>query len=554
SRFVGSTNLNVTLRTNMTNGNWSIQNVTFRFVNKTGVTGQQVYNTTVFNGTPNPAGAVFFQNTSFDTRLLLDGVYDLNVTVQNITTIINNATSTNITIDNTAPFVNVSGLNAGPTTPTIQYGQNFTVNTMQNVSFNATAYDLEPGIVNNASREFELSADNTNHTIYFWFDNGTGNDFNLTPVNDSGKWSVKYNLSMLSGGNEWQTVRVMANDSMSNGTINNRNDSVFWNFTVDRTNPKVTASSSGVTSTAATLKVSTNESVLNCSFSVSNGAGSGVLTGPATSFTSKALVLLPGNDYTATVTCGDFVGNTGTGSVTFTSSAAAAASSGGGGAGGSSGGISTGVQGSFEKKVWASINAGETASVALKNGVVGVTEVSFSVPSKVYGAWINVAKKDKLPSSVSSFNGKVYKNVEITKGPALAKEGAFTDATVKFKVEKTWLAEQKLTKEAVALHHYQNVKWVKLQTQVGEDDGTYVHYNAKTPNFSYFVIGQESGAQAAPVAEAPAEEAVVEAPVAEAPAEEPAMEQKGMSTGLIVALLAALVVVVAVVLYMRKKK
>ena len=557
ARLIGSTNLNVTLLANMTNGNWSIQNATFRWLNVSNGSannnGSGGYNTTVFNGSVNAQGLVspspvFFQNTSFDTRLLPDGVYTLNITVQNITTIISNATSTNITIDNTAPIVNVSGLNTGLGNPTIQYGQNFTVNTMQNVTFNATAWDFEPNTANDQNNEFNISS------VYFWFDNGTGNDFNVTATNLSGRWSVKYNLSDLSGGNEWQTVRVMANDTMSNGTINNLNNTVYWNFTVDRTNPKVTVTSSGVTSTAATISVSTNESVLNCSYSVSNGAGSGVLSGPASSF-SKALVLLPGNDYTATVTCGDFVGNTGSGSASFTSSATTASSNGGGGSGGSSGGISTGVQGSFEKKVWTSINAGETASVTLKNGAVGVTEVSFNVPSTIYGAWVNVAKKESLPSSVSSFEGKVYRNLEISKGPALAKEGAFTDATIKFKVEKAWLAEKQLTKEAVALHHFADGKWTQLQTQVGEDDGTYVHYSAKTPGFSYFVIGEKSGAAPAPAAEVSAEQPAATEPAAEADeATAPAMEQKGMSKGLLVGLLVALVVIVAVVLWMRKRK
>jgi len=145
--------------------------------------------------------------------------------------------------------------------------------------------------------------------------------------------------------------------------------------------------------------------------------------------------------------------------------------------------------------------------------------------------------------------------VEITKGPALAKEGAFTDATIKFKVEKVWLAEKQLTKEAVALHHYLNGGWTQLSTTVGEDDGTYVHYSAKTPGFSYFVIGEKSGAA---TAEVPAEAAPVEAPTEEAAAEaapeEAAMEQKGKNTTLLVGVLAALVVIVAVVVYLKKRR
>ena len=437
----------------------------------------------------------------------------------------------NFTVDRTSPNVTINLGTAN--NPTIQFGSNFTATT-NNRTFNTSVFDNLTLV----------------DAVYFWFDNATGLDFNRTPTNNSGQWSLNFNVSTLYTGNGeiTQTVRVMTND-----TVHNLNNSVFWNFTIDMIAPVVTASSSGVTATAATLTATINESTNNCTYSVTNGAGSGTMAkASSTSFTAT-VVLLASNDYVASLTCQDFAGNQNTTTTSFTSlAAAAAASNGGGGSGGSSGGISTGVQGSFEKKVWTSINAGETASVTLKNGVVGVTEVSLTVPSTVYGAWISVAKKDSLPSSVSSFNGKVYKNLEISKGPALNKEGSFTDAVVKFKVEKTWLAEKQLTKEAVALHHYVDNKWTQLSTLVGEDDGTYVHYSAKTPGFSYFVIGEKSGAA---VAEAPAE-AVVAAPAeaaAEAPVEAP-MEKKGMSTGLIVALLAALVVVVAVVMYMKKKR
>ena len=157
--------------------------------------------------------------------------------------------------------------------------------------------------------------------------------------------------------------------------------------------------------------------------------------------------------------------------------------------------------------------------------------------------------------TVSSFSGNVYKNIEIIKGPALNKEGSFTDAAIEFKVEKAWLAEKQLGKEAVALHRYVNGAWVELSTTVGEDDGTYVHYSAKTPGFSYFVIGEKSGAAAAaPEAEAVPVEAPTEEAAAEAPAEAPVMDEKSLSKTWVVALLAALVVVVAVVVYLRKKR
>ena len=440
----------------------------------------------------------------------------------------------NFTIDKSVPNITLNTSTTPAGVPLLS-GNNFSASKL-NASFNVSAFDNVTGI------DF----------LYFWFDNGTGKDFNITAANVSGVWTVNYNVSSLFEG--MQGVRIVANDS-----ANNLNESFFYNFTIDRTAPTITLATSSIGTDTAKVTVTTNESVSNCTFvSLVGGVGSGnfsvATAGTLTSYSKTFSGLTASTSYQVEVTCTDFVGYTVTGGTSWaTTAAAAAASNGGGGSGGSSGGVSANVQGQVAKEIWTSINAGETAKVEVENGAIGVTEVSFSVPATVYGAWVQVAKKDSLPSTVSSFSGEVYRNLEISKGPALNKEGAFTDATVKFKVEKAWLAEKKLAKEAVALHHYENGVWSQLSTSVGEDDGTYVHYSAKTPGFSYFVIGQKSGAA---VAEVPTEAPAVGAPTEEAtPAlGEPAMEGKSGSKTWLLLLLAAVVVVVAVVVYLKKRR
>ena len=495
----------------------SVQEVRFGFYNQ---------NDTGFNITAIKSGAgTYTANITTNISVMIDGLYTV-VVYGNDT--LNNANRTNnltFYLDRSAPNVTVNF--DSPTGTTLVNG-NFSLRS-SNRTFNVSMRDL----VNVSS-------------VYFVFRNASGTDFNVSAVNDSGNWWVSYNVSLLAEGNNVVTI-------FTNDTLGNINTTQNFTFILDNVNPVVAASSSGVSSTAATLSATVNESVTSCAYSVTNGAGSGNLTisTGGTSF-SATLALLPSTDYTATVTCTDFAGNQATKTTTFTSSAVASTSNGGGGAGGSSGGVSSAVQGQLAKETWSSINAGETAKVEVPNGAVGVTEVSFTVPQTVYGAWVQVAKKDKLPSSVSSFEGKVYKNLEISKGPALNKEGSFTDATVKFKVEKAWLADNKLTTESVALFHYADNKWNKLQTQVGEDDGTYVHYSAKTPGFSYFVIGQSE--QAAPAVEAPAAQPAAPSEQQAAPAEAPAMEKKGLSTGTVAALVVAALVVVALVWYFRKRR
>ncbi len=543
--------------------NWT--NVTFMFSNTSDA---YMYNVTVLNSTQNDT----YFNTTFNTALLADGVYNLSINYTNVSSDSGQNISQlgysgyNITIDNTPPTVtqNVSNTIYGLTAAN---NSNITAST-GNVSINFTIYDFKPTSVpvrNGAEVAIQSGLFNIS-VITLTLSNGTGRDLVFTNLggnatsqgnitNISGVWVVNYNLSSLFEGTQGGVLTV--NDTQNNTVV------VIFNFTVDRTAPTMTFSTSGVSATSAKVLATTNESVSNCTYATVAGAqGSlgtagnlsqntaGTLTVHSKTFSS----LTASTGYQITVTCTDFAGYAVTGTHSFTTTAAAAAaSSGGSGSGGSSGGISTGAQGSFEKKVWTSINAGETASVALKNGVLGVTEVSFSVPATVYGVWVSVSKRDSLPSSLPAFSGKVYRNIEITKGPALAKAGAYTDAMVNFKVEKAWFVANALTKEAVALYHNENGEWTQLTTTVGEDDGTYVHYSAKTPSFSYFVIGQKSGA----VAAAPEAETVptVEAPVVEAPVvEEPVAEQKSAGKGWLVGLLVAAVVVVAVVLYMRKKR
>ncbi len=164
--------------------------------------------------------------------------------------------------------------------------------------------------------------------------------------------------------------------------------------------------------------------------------------------------------------------------------AATVSSSSGGGTG------ATQIVGEFAKVVWGSIATGGTATVSVENGEVGVTEVRFDAGKDLYGVWLKVEKTDELPNDVSSYGKKIYKYIEITKSIAF-KDGDIVNPEIDFKVKKSWLTDEGLSKDNVALFRYVDGVWTELTTTVGEDDGTYVHYNAETPGFSYFAIAQK---------------------------------------------------------------
>jgi len=69
-------------------------------------------------------------------------------------------------------------------------------------------------------------------SVIFSFDNSSGNDFNLTPTNNSGNWNLDLDISSLANGNH--VMKVIAAD-----LAGNINDSQQVHFTIDHTAPDV---------------------------------------------------------------------------------------------------------------------------------------------------------------------------------------------------------------------------------------------------------------------------------------------------------------------------
>lgn len=170
-------------------------------------------------------------------------------------------------------------------------------------------------------------------------------------------------------------------------------------------------------------------------------------------------------------------------SSTTTTTTTTSGSSGGGGS------ASTKISGKSAKVVWNSLKKGSVAKVPVSNGEIGITEVSFNSRRDLYGVWLEVEKKESLPNNIKQFKNKVYRYLEISKSLAF-KEGDIVDPIIKFKVLSSWLDENELNKQGISLFRYVNEEWKELETIIDKEQGDYIHYNAKTPGFSYFIIGK----------------------------------------------------------------
>lgn len=154
-----------------------------------------------------------------------------------------------------------------------------------------------------------------------------------------------------------------------------------------------------------------------------------------------------------------------------------------GGGGGSSGGASSGT---FEKRVWTSIDPGETIIVGINHENIAVTEINFDVSEMTYGAWLQIKRIYSLPSSIEEFPREVYQYLDITSRNVDVAQNIH----INFKVEKSWLTENGLEGNDIALFRYNDNLWDELPpTQESEDD-SYIYYTTTSPGFSYFVIGE----------------------------------------------------------------
>ncbi len=482
---------------NGTNGNHVVNITFFWFLKGNNV---PVFNVSIVNTSANTNSNGSFTNLSFNTASLPDGVYSLNVTAYNRSYIDNalgfasNVSLISFLVDNTAPNVtnvyvgNISdGVNLSAGLAAI--GANYLLNLSLQVNDSVWIQSVRVNVTNSSGLAFSSyvfkGITNTTYDPSYTVDPGNSSIYviNGTFAPSIGAGTVTtgnytpgaINVSALAEGT--YTIYIDVND-----THGNRNVSTF-SFTIDRTAPTITVSctSSPVVGSTVSCTCSASDSLTGL---VSGyGFPGGVLSESTTASTV-------GSFTSSTCAAQDFAGNKQTASGGWTT--VASTSNSGGGGGGSSSGISTGVQSQFQKKIWSSINAGESASVPVKNDGLAVTEVSFAVGKTTYGAWLQVDKEDKLPSNIKPIEGKVYKNLKITESN-IAKVLKGT-ATITFQVEKSWLSSNNINANDVVMNRYVDGKWVELTTSKGADDGTFVHYTAQTPGFSYFAIGQKSGA------------------------------------------------------------
>lgn len=176
-----------------------------------------------------------------------------------------------------------------------------------------------------------------------------------------------------------------------------------------------------------------------------------------------------------------------------TSSGGSSHSSGSSGSGGGGGaGSSPEPQSNVEAKELSQtfIASGQPVKFDFPQKVTPVVYVSFD-SKKTTGKTTTIVEMLKNKSTLTSDipSGEVHKYLNIWVGNAgFGNSKSIENASVDFKVEKSWIQDKNIEKSSITLNSYDDAKWNALPTNLAGEDDKYLYFTAETQGFSPFAI------------------------------------------------------------------
>ena len=157
---------------------------------------------------------------------------------------------------------------------------------------------------------------------------------------------------------------------------------------------------------------------------------------------------------------------------------------GGGGGGGASGPPQ-------KKQSFVKITPGVVAITKNFDSEIGIKEIKIEVNNEAQNVKITVTKYDGKPAAVSVVkSGKVNQYLQIDVSNL---EGKLDKATITARVEKSWVSNNGLEIEDIALFKFDEIgeEWNELATNYVGSEDNYYYYDAEVSSFSFFAIGEK---------------------------------------------------------------
>jgi PGF-pre-PGF domain-containing protein len=176
-------------------------------------------------------------------------------------------------------------------------------------------------------------------------------------------------------------------------------------------------------------------------------------------------------------------GNSGSGSSSI-SSASSGSSSGGGGSPEPASNVET------RELTQQYVESGNHIRFEFTQDVTCVKYVEFDA-KKSLGKITTVVEQLKERSTLTPVapEGEVYGYMNIWAGnEGIASPENIENSIIGFKVDKSWISENDIDSDSIALDHYDGEKWEPMSVKEVEEDDGYLYLEAETPGFSQFAI------------------------------------------------------------------
>ena len=143
-----------------------------------------------------------------------------------------------------------------------------------------------------------------------------------------------------------------------------------------------------------------------------------------------------------------------------------------------------------ESKTIASIPAGQSGTFTYTENVA-ITDIIITTVNAVSNVQVTVKKQSTAPATVAiAAPGVVHSYLTITESNI--QNSDIESVTIKFKVEKSWIASNNIDEATIALNRYENNVWTALATSKLSEDANYVYFEVTTTGLSIFAVtGQQ---------------------------------------------------------------
>ncbi|MFH1473806.1 MAG: PGF-pre-PGF domain-containing protein [Candidatus Aenigmatarchaeota archaeon] len=141
-----------------------------------------------------------------------------------------------------------------------------------------------------------------------------------------------------------------------------------------------------------------------------------------------------------------------------------------------------------------SISAGRTLNITIqKTEDIAFRKLSVTMINTASKIGIIITKLSRMPSTIShDIEGKVYHYINVEKDNIT--DADINRTIIRLAVNNTWLSDNNINSLNISLYRWEDTNWNELPTYYSFNDSFEYYYEAISPGFSVFAIGESGSA------------------------------------------------------------